>query len=87
MKQRPRIYYSESQKALMWDRWQRGDSLRQIAQLRWATGPQFKQDRTRVKWNLDSRPEWLQETASGLLAFSCAQVHVTLTHGNTPVTV
>ena len=33
MKRRPRIYYSESQKALMWDRWQRGDSLQQIAQL------------------------------------------------------
>ena len=33
MKQRPRIYYSESQKALMWDRWQKGDSLQQIAQL------------------------------------------------------
>jgi len=32
MKQRPRIYYTESQKALMWDRWQRGDSLEQIAQ-------------------------------------------------------
>ena len=33
MKQRPRIYYSETQKALMWDRWQKGDSLQQIAQL------------------------------------------------------
>jgi len=33
MKQRSRIYYSETQKALMWDRWQRGDSLHQIAQL------------------------------------------------------
>lgn len=33
MKQRPRIYYSESQKALMWERWQKGDSLQQIAQL------------------------------------------------------
>ena len=33
MKQRPRIYYTESQKALMWDRWQKGDSLHQIAQL------------------------------------------------------
>ncbi|MGH9931441.1 MAG: IS30 family transposase [Pyrinomonadaceae bacterium] len=33
MKRRPRIYYSDSQKALMWDRWQRGDSLHQIAQL------------------------------------------------------
>jgi transposase, IS30 family len=33
MKQRTRIYYSESQKALMWDRWQKGDSLQEIAQL------------------------------------------------------
>jgi hypothetical protein len=33
MKQRPRIYYTESQKALMWERWQKGDTLRQIAQL------------------------------------------------------
>jgi IS30 family transposase len=33
MKQRPRIYYTENQKALMWDRWRKGDSLQQIAQL------------------------------------------------------
>ena len=33
MKQRPRIYYTESQKALMWDRWQKGDSLHEIARL------------------------------------------------------
>jgi IS30 family transposase len=33
MKQRPRIYYTETQKALMWDHWQKGDSLQQIAQL------------------------------------------------------
>jgi IS30 family transposase len=33
MKQRTRIYYSESQKALMWDRWQKGDTLHQIARL------------------------------------------------------
>ncbi|ATX80316.1 transposase, IS30 family [Mariprofundus aestuarium] len=33
MKQRPRIYYTETQKAMMWDRWQKGDSLQQIAQL------------------------------------------------------
>jgi IS30 family transposase len=33
MKQRPRIYYTESQKARMWDRWRKGDSLQQIAQL------------------------------------------------------
>jgi len=33
MKQRPRIYYTESQKALMWERWRKGDSLQQIARL------------------------------------------------------
>ena len=33
MKQRPRIYYSETDKALMWDRWQKGDSLHNIARL------------------------------------------------------
>ena len=33
MKQRPRIHYTERQKALMWERWQRGESLQQIAQL------------------------------------------------------
>lgn len=33
MRQRPRIYYSEVQKAMMWDRWQRGESLHDIARL------------------------------------------------------
>ena len=33
MKQRPRIHYTESQKGLMWERWQKGESLQQIAQL------------------------------------------------------
>jgi len=33
MKQRPRIHYTESQKALMWERWQKGDTLHRIAQL------------------------------------------------------
>ena len=33
MQQRPRIHYTESQKALMWERWQKGESLQQIAQL------------------------------------------------------
>jgi IS30 family transposase len=33
MKQRTRIYYTESQKALMWERWKKGDTLHQIAQL------------------------------------------------------
>ena len=33
MKQRPRIYYTETDKSLMWDRWQKGESLQTIAQL------------------------------------------------------
>ena len=32
-KRRPRIYYTETQKALMWERWKKGDSLAKIAQL------------------------------------------------------
>ena len=33
MKYRARIYYTETDKALMWDRWQKGDSLHSIAGL------------------------------------------------------
>lgn len=33
MKQRSRIYYSEADKALMWDRWEKGDTLHAIAKL------------------------------------------------------
>ncbi len=33
MKYRPRICYTEEQKALMWDRWQKGESLGSIARL------------------------------------------------------
>jgi len=33
MKQRSRIYYTEPQKLLMWDRWQKGESLHSIARL------------------------------------------------------
>ncbi|MBT8400070.1 MAG: IS30 family transposase [Rhodothermia bacterium] len=33
MKRRTRIYYTEEQKALMWDRWERGDTLHAIAGL------------------------------------------------------
>jgi len=33
MKRKPRIHYTESQKSLMWERWQKGESLQQIAQL------------------------------------------------------
>ena len=33
MKYRTRTYYTDSQKALMWDRWQKGDSMNDIAKL------------------------------------------------------
>lgn len=33
MARRPNTYYTDSQKALMWERWQRGESLNKIAQL------------------------------------------------------
>src|SRR5215831_18704002 len=33
MKQRPRIYYSASQQAIIWDRWRKGDTIHQIASL------------------------------------------------------
>lgn len=33
MHQRKRIYYSETQRSLMWDRWQRDESLQQVTDL------------------------------------------------------
>ena len=33
MKQRKRNYYSEKDKALMWDRWKKGDTLHDIGRL------------------------------------------------------
>jgi hypothetical protein len=38
MKYRSRIYYTEQQKALMWERWQKGDSLQKIAQIGFLRG-------------------------------------------------
>jgi len=32
MKQRPRICYTDSQRALMWECWRKGDSIQKIAQ-------------------------------------------------------
>ena len=33
MKQRPRIYYTANQRALIWERWRKGETLHQIARL------------------------------------------------------
>ena len=39
MKYRTRIYYSETDKALMWERWRQGESLQAIAELSIVTIP------------------------------------------------
>ena len=41
MKYRTRTFYSETQKAMMWDRWRQGESLHEIAQLLTATIPRL----------------------------------------------
>lgn len=33
MQRRPRIYYTQAQRDLMWNRWKRGETLHQIARL------------------------------------------------------
>ena len=33
MNRKPRIYYTETDKALMWNRWQKGEPLNEIARL------------------------------------------------------
>ncbi len=33
MKHRTRTHYIEAQKSMMWDRWQKGDSLHEIARM------------------------------------------------------
>jgi hypothetical protein len=33
MRHRKRTYYTEEQKGLMWDRWQKGESMHEIARL------------------------------------------------------
>jgi hypothetical protein len=43
MKQRRLIYYTESQKAMMWERWRKGESLQQNAQL-------FDRNHSSVPW-------------------------------------
>lgn len=43
MKQRRRIYYTETQKALMWERWRKGVTLHQIARMRACARQTIKQ--------------------------------------------
>lgn len=48
MKQRPRIYYTEAQKALMWDRWKAGGTLHEIGKLFDLSHPKNGSDQGRV---------------------------------------
>jgi hypothetical protein len=41
MKQRPSIYYSESQKALMRERWRKGETIHQSAKLSIGATPRY----------------------------------------------
>jgi hypothetical protein len=43
MKQGPKICYSEAQKAMMWERWQKGDSLHAVARF-------FDRGHSSVQW-------------------------------------
>ena len=56
MKQRPRIYYSEAQKAIMWDRWRRGETLHHIAQLFERRPFLDPTDSFRDRWRLTRKP-------------------------------
>lgn len=63
MKQRRRIYYTDAQKALMWERWRKGDSLQQIAQI-------FGRNHSSVqgilvhRWNSTSNPSSISTRAN-----------------------
>jgi IS30 family transposase len=78
MKYRTRINYSEEQKALMWDRWQKGDSMHAIARLfdrnhssiariLWRTGGirPAQRKRSRLSLRLSEREEISRGVVSG----------------------
>ena len=64
MKQRPRIYYSGAQKELMWDRWQKGDSMRTIAGL-------FDRGHASVQRILAFKRKWLEPDFYPVLISVC----------------
>ena len=87
MKQRRRIYYSSEQLNLMWDRWQKGDSMRVIAGLfdrghssvqrifSEAGGIRPRQrSRSRLALNLSEREEISRGVVSGQSIRSIAQL-------------
>ena len=79
MNYRPRINYTESQRALMWDRWQKGDSMREIARLFDRSHPSIqrilsenggvrpaRRSRSRLSLSLADREEISRGIACGL---------------------
>jgi len=87
MKYRTRTFYTAEQKALMWERWKRGDSLHKIAKqfdryhisvrgIIAATGGIFppKRGRSRLALTLAEREEISRSVAAGQSARSIAAV-------------
>jgi hypothetical protein len=64
MKQRRRIYYSSEQKNLMWDRWQKGDSMHVIARL-------FDRGHSSVQHILSEREEISRGVVAGHSVLRC----------------
>ncbi len=86
MKQRRRIYYSTEQRNLMWDRWQKGDSMRVIASLFDRSHSSVQQifskvggirppqrSRSRLALNLSEREEISRGVVAGQSVRSIAQ--------------
>jgi hypothetical protein len=55
MPRRPRTYYTDTQKALMWERWKKGETLHQIAKLFDRPHTSIRQIPGRVAWDPASR--------------------------------
>ena len=70
MKQRPRIYCTETEEALMWDRWQKGESLTWDLGKKMADHQRFSLDTDNKVYFCDPRNPWQRgsnENTNGLL--------------------
>jgi IS30 family transposase len=95
MKRRPRIHYSEADKKLMWDRWQKGDSMHDIGRLfdrghssihriladNGGVRP-LQKTRSRLALTLSEREEISRGVATG-----CSLRSIAVTLGRSPSTV
>jgi len=65
MPRKPRIHYTETDKALMWDRWRKGESLESIAQL-------FDRTHGSIAASLNRAPSTVSREINRLGAFIAA---------------